>query len=126
LGADRTPSVVPEGTSPVSAAADQATKPDDLGEARASARPQQGLSSANRTRKREARADGKARRSAEKNAKTSIDTGEPPQPVVSDRQMLLDDVAGLEEEIDELRRQLARRLHLQNAQLRKMLERFDV
>jgi hypothetical protein len=35
-------------------------------------------------------------------------------------------VAGLDEEIKQLRIQLAQKLHLQNVQLKKMLERFDV
>jgi hypothetical protein len=36
-----------------------------------------------------------------------------------------DEVAGVDEEIRQLRVQLAQRLHLQNVQLKKMLERFD-
>jgi len=36
------------------------------------------------------------------------------------------EVAGLDEDIKQLRIQLARKLHLQNDQLKKMLERFDV
>lgn len=37
----------------------------------------------------------------------------------------VDEVALLDEEINQLRRQLAAKLSLQNAQLRRMLERFD-
>lgn len=37
----------------------------------------------------------------------------------------IDEVAALDEEINQLRRQLAEKLFLQNAQLKKMLERFD-
>jgi hypothetical protein len=38
----------------------------------------------------------------------------------------LDEVAGLDEEIKQLKNQLAHKLYLQNVQLKKMLERFDV
>ncbi|QFI70613.1 hypothetical protein EKH55_5739 (plasmid) [Sinorhizobium alkalisoli] len=40
--------------------------------------------------------------------------------------MFFQEVGTLEEEIKMLRTQLARKLHLQNVQLKKMLERFDV
>ncbi|AUX79499.1 MULTISPECIES: hypothetical protein [Sinorhizobium] len=43
----------------------------------------------------------------------------------SSRDLFFRDVAILDEEIKTLRIQLARRLHLQNAQLKKMLERFE-
>ena len=42
------------------------------------------------------------------------------------REAFFDEVAGLDEEIRQLRIQLAQKLHLQNVQLKKMLERFDV
>lgn len=38
----------------------------------------------------------------------------------------LDEMAGLDEDIRQLRRQLAEKLLLQNTQLKKMLERYDV
>ena len=44
----------------------------------------------------------------------------------SSREAFFDEVAGLDEEIKQLRIQLAQKLHLQNVQLKKMLERFDV
>jgi hypothetical protein len=44
----------------------------------------------------------------------------------SSRETFFDEVAGLDEEIKQLRIQLAQKLHLQNVQLKKMLERFDV
>ncbi|EUB98553.1 hypothetical protein PMI07_004834 [Rhizobium sp. CF080] len=43
----------------------------------------------------------------------------------SARESFFDDVASLDEEIRQLRSQLAQKLHLQNAQLSKMLSRFD-
>ncbi|WFU05251.1 hypothetical protein QA648_31515 (plasmid) [Rhizobium sp. CB3171] len=42
----------------------------------------------------------------------------------SSRDPFFDEVASLDEDIKTLRRQLAQKLQLQNAQLRKMLERF--
>ena len=44
----------------------------------------------------------------------------------SSREAFFDEVTGLDEEIKQLRLQLAQKLHLQNVQLKKMLERFDV
>ncbi|WP_034883875.1 hypothetical protein M728_005868 (plasmid) [Ensifer sp. WSM1721] len=44
----------------------------------------------------------------------------------SSRDLFFQEVGTLEEEIKMLRTQLARKLHLQNVQLKKMLERFDV
>ena len=44
----------------------------------------------------------------------------------SSREAFFGEVAGLDEEIRQLRIQLAQKLHLQNVQLKKMLERFDV
>lgn len=44
----------------------------------------------------------------------------------SPREAFFDEVADLDEEIKQLRIQLAQKLHLQNVQLKKMLERFDV
>jgi len=43
----------------------------------------------------------------------------------SPRETFFDEVAGLDEEIRQLRLQLAQKLHLQNVQLKKMLARFD-
>lgn len=43
----------------------------------------------------------------------------------SSRESFFDDVASLDEEIRQLRSQLAHKLHLQNIQLSKMLSRFD-
>lgn len=40
--------------------------------------------------------------------------------------VFFDEVLGLDDEIQQLRIQLARKLHLQNVQLKKMLERFDI
>ncbi|ASY66508.1 putative 21.7 KDA protein IN SYRB 5'REGION (ORF4) (plasmid) [Sinorhizobium sojae CCBAU 05684] len=44
----------------------------------------------------------------------------------SSRDLFFHEVATLDEEIKMLRSQLAQKLHLQNVQLKKMLERFDV
>ncbi|NTH49336.1 hypothetical protein G6K98_32420 [Agrobacterium rhizogenes] len=44
----------------------------------------------------------------------------------SPRETLLNEAISLDEEIRRLRRQLAQKLHLQNAQLRTLLQRFDV
>jgi hypothetical protein len=44
----------------------------------------------------------------------------------SSRDLFFQEVGTLEEEIKMLRTQLARKLHLQNVQLKKMLERFDI
>jgi hypothetical protein len=44
----------------------------------------------------------------------------------SPRDAFFAEVEGLDEDIKQLRIQLARKLHLQNDQLKKMLERFDV
>ncbi|WP_085032909.1 hypothetical protein [Ensifer aridi] len=44
----------------------------------------------------------------------------------SSRDPFFNEVAILDEEIKELRRRLAQKLYLQNVQLKKMLERFDV
>ncbi|OWV81746.1 hypothetical protein ATY77_00385 [Rhizobium sp. R634] len=46
-------------------------------------------------------------------------------PVAPSRDPFFDDVARLDEEIRALRSELAQKLHRQNAQLKKMLERFD-
>ncbi|MGO7133529.1 hypothetical protein AB9E06_22015 [Rhizobium leguminosarum] len=43
----------------------------------------------------------------------------------SSRESFFDEVASLDEDIRQLRGQLAQKLHLQNVQLEKMLERFD-
>lgn len=42
------------------------------------------------------------------------------------RDAFLAEVAGLDKDIKQLRNHLARKLHLQNVQLKKMLERFDL
>ncbi|MDE3761518.1 hypothetical protein GOC40_28795 [Sinorhizobium meliloti] len=47
-------------------------------------------------------------------------------PPSSSRDLFFDEVASLDEEIKMLRSQLAQKLRLQNVQLKKMLERFDV
>jgi hypothetical protein len=44
---------------------------------------------------------------------------------VSSRESFFDEVAGVDEEIRQLKVRLTQKLHLQNAQLKKMLERFD-
>ncbi|WFU92065.1 hypothetical protein QA644_34840 (plasmid) [Rhizobium sp. CC1099] len=44
----------------------------------------------------------------------------------SSSEAFFDEMAGLDEEIKQLRIQLARKLHLQNIQLKKMLVRFDI
>jgi hypothetical protein len=44
----------------------------------------------------------------------------------SSRESFFDEVASLDKEIRQLRSQLAQKLHLQNIQLIKMLERFDI
>jgi len=46
--------------------------------------------------------------------------------VAADPKSFMDEMADLDAEVDALRRQLARKLVEQNAQLRKMLARFDV
>ncbi|MDX0615951.1 hypothetical protein GOC93_20245 [Sinorhizobium medicae] len=47
-------------------------------------------------------------------------------PTSSSSDLFFDEVASLDEEIKILRIQLAQKLHLQNVQLKKMLERFEV
>lgn len=47
-------------------------------------------------------------------------------PPSSSRELFFDEVARLDEEIKMLRSQLAQKLRLQNVQLKKMLERFEV
>ncbi|MQX74714.1 hypothetical protein [Sinorhizobium medicae] len=47
-------------------------------------------------------------------------------PPSSSRDLFFDEVASLDEEIQMLRSQLAQKLYLQNVQLKKMLERFEV
>ncbi|MBX5153946.1 hypothetical protein HJB78_23630 [Rhizobium lentis] len=47
-------------------------------------------------------------------------------PRSSERDAFFDDVASLDEDIKKLKRELARKLQLQNAQLKTMLKRFDV
>lgn len=47
-------------------------------------------------------------------------------PPSSSSDLFFDEVASLDEEIKILRIQLAQKLHLQNVQLKKMLERFEV
>jgi hypothetical protein len=61
-------------------------------------------------------------------AGTAITTsdGQAGRPVPSRGSEFFDEVVGLDDEIRQLRAALARRLSSQNAQLRKMLERFDV
>lgn len=61
-------------------------------------------------------------------AGTAITTnhGQDGRPVPSRGSEFFDEVVGLDDEIRQLRAALARRLSSQNAQLRKMLERFDV
>ena len=69
-------------------------------------------------RARRARID----RDAERTGLTNEDqTAQSPPPPT-----FFDEVASLDEEIRQLRRQLAHKLHLQNVQLKKMLERFDI
>jgi hypothetical protein len=57
-----------------------------------------------------------------------VDTneGQSTQTLSTGKSAFLDDVAGLDEEIHQLKNQLAQKLYLQNVQLKKMLERFDV
>jgi hypothetical protein len=45
---------------------------------------------------------------------------------LSSREPFFDEVASLDEDLKHLRIQLARKLHLQNDQLKKMLKRFDI
>ncbi|ARM91111.1 hypothetical protein RHEC894_PC00076 (plasmid) [Rhizobium sp. CIAT894] len=60
-------------------------------------------------------------------AQSSVAPPEDPRPQPSpSRDPFFDDVASLDEDIKKLRSQLAQKLDLQNAQLRKMLERFGV
>lgn len=61
-------------------------------------------------------------------AQSVVDTneGQSTQTLSTGKSAFLDDVAGLDEEIRQLRNQLAQKLYLQNVQLKKMLERFDV
>ena len=69
-------------------------------------------------RARRARID----RDAERSGPTNEDrTAQSPS-----RPTFFEEVASLDEEIGQLRRQLAHKLHLQNVQLKKMLERFDI
>jgi len=56
---------------------------------------------------------------------TAVAIGDQSAQSSSSREKFFDEVASLDEEIRLLRRQLAQKLHLQNVQLIKMLERFD-
>ena len=53
-------------------------------------------------------------------------TDHPSVQLPSSRDLFFDEVALLDAEIKMLRNQLAQKLRLQNVQLKKMLERFDV
>ncbi|MGO4567556.1 hypothetical protein AB4Z52_21405 [Rhizobium sp. 2YAF20] len=61
-------------------------------------------------------------------AESAVDTNEDQstQTLATGKSAFLDDVAGLDAEINQLKSQLAQKLYLQNLQLKKMLERFDV
>jgi hypothetical protein len=76
--------------------------------------PTKGLTRAKRTR-----TDAIARSNAVANRSKSSQPASP-------RDAFFAEVEGLDEDIKQLRIQLARKLHLQNDQLKKMLERFDV
>jgi hypothetical protein len=56
---------------------------------------------------------------------TSVANGGQSAQSLSSRESFFDEVASLDEEIRQLRSQLAQKLHSQNVQLIKMLERFD-
>jgi len=60
-------------------------------------------------------------------AVVSVDqTGDVAHAVAAGPKSFIDEMADLDAEVDALRRQLAEKLIEQNAQLRKMLARFDV
>lgn len=61
-------------------------------------------------------------------AQSVVDTnkGQSSQTLSTGKSAFLDEVVGLDEEIHQLKNQLAQKLYLQNVQLKKMLERFDV
>lgn len=61
-------------------------------------------------------------------APSAVDTNEDQsaQPLSSGAPSFLGEVADLDEEINQLKNLLAQKLHLQNLQLKKMLERFNV
>ncbi|AVC46711.1 hypothetical protein RLV_0531 (plasmid) [Rhizobium leguminosarum bv. viciae] len=48
-----------------------------------------------------------------------------PEPLISPHESFFASVMSLDEDIKQLRKQLAEKLHLQNVQLKRMLERFD-
>lgn len=50
---------------------------------------------------------------------------QPPEPLISPHQSFFASVRSLDEEIKQLRKQLAEKLHLQNVQLKRLLQRFD-
>jgi hypothetical protein len=56
---------------------------------------------------------------------TAVADGDQTAQSPSSGESFFDDVASLDEEIRQLRSQLAHKLHLQNVQLSKMLSRFD-
>ncbi|WP_042776257.1 hypothetical protein [Sinorhizobium fredii] len=65
------------------------------------------------------------------NAHLAAQSAVPPKPhqsvqPLSSRDLFFHEVATLDEEIEMLRTQLAQKLYLQNVQLKKMLERFEV
>jgi len=70
----------------------------------------------------------RAKQSGKPVAETAVITGDgqSAHQLPSRGSAYFDDVAGLNDEIRQLRAALARKLSSQNAQLRKMLERFDV
>ena len=69
-------------------------------------------------RARKARIDRDAKCTGPTNENQTAQSPPPPT--------FFDEVVSLDEEIRQLRRQLAHKLHLQNVQLKKMLERFDI
>ncbi|WP_080578898.1 hypothetical protein [Sinorhizobium fredii] len=71
-----------------------------------------------RERSKNARAEGVAQSAVATNEAETVQTS-------SSGDTFFNEVAILDEEIKELRRLLAQKLYLQNAQLKKMLERFD-
>lgn len=92
----------------------------------------QGLVPESRTRKEFPRTPRMKRPSRPKRSRTdmvsentSVANGDQSAQSSSSRESFFDEVASLDEEITQLRSQLAQKLHLQNVQLIKMLARFD-
>lgn len=125
----RDPNATPAVSLPVDDDEGQAETPAVISQssAEASALVRQNATSKKSPRAPQAKRPARARRARiDRNAKPTGPTNEDQTAQSSPPPAFFDEVASIDEEIRQLRRQLAHKLHLQNIQLKKMLERFDV